>query len=608
MNKSNVIIKLTNKGVLIADGKTGNRRKIAAAIKLRAFGQRDRDKVWLAEIRFRTIEGVRKSEFFEFSKLRKRHRDQIETKVADQGYDWPDEESLSGMILKEVTRARPKRRFRLVDAPGWYGSAFVLPHQVFAPKNEGARIYIDAGGDAHVGAFIRGEGSLRDWQDRVAAPSRKSSRLRTSIVAALAAPFLRQLSLDSFGINWFSDTSDGKTLLLIVAASVAGLMGPDGLPGWADTEPALECLARGHRDNILPLDEAGDGEHQRPLYEKAQLIAFLVARNRPRKFAKSHEVKHNLGQRDYRIILVSTSERALRQIAHAAGKRRLGGEEVRFIDIPASEPGSLGIFDEFIKPAKGRTDRETTKDLVENLRADAIKYQGHALCALMEAFMKDPHGLETLQRYKRDFEERAVVAGTHNAQYRIRSNFALFYAAAALAIDYGVLPWRKGGTYQAIVKCMRLALTEIETGSSASAPEPTTPDIQQVSKHLKSQLDFANVVEVKPKEKVNEEQVRDRQLADGFRINGEIFVKPDRFKSWIPGKAERDLLKVNQLLRAERDDTLTVERKIAGISGKPRYYVVDLAALGRPRQILDHHVLDHTAPKRIHVGNRKPPV
>ena len=26
--------------------------------------------------------------------------------------------------------------------------------------------------------------------------------------------------MDSFGINWFSDTSDGKTLCLVVAASV----------------------------------------------------------------------------------------------------------------------------------------------------------------------------------------------------------------------------------------------------------------------------------------------------------------------------------------------------------------------------------------------------
>ena len=30
----------------------------------------------------------------------------------------------------------------------------------------------------------------------------------------------------------------------------------------------------------------------------------------------------------------------------------------------------------------------------------------------------------------------------HNAHYRVRTNFAVMYAAAALAIDYEILPWK----------------------------------------------------------------------------------------------------------------------------------------------------------------------
>jgi len=45
----------------------------------------------------------------------------------------------------------------------------------------------------------------------------------------------------------------------------------------------------------------------------------------------------------------------LGQIARAANARRLGGEEVRFMDIPASDPNSPGIFDGKIKPAPGKT-------------------------------------------------------------------------------------------------------------------------------------------------------------------------------------------------------------------------------------------------------------
>jgi uncharacterized protein (DUF927 family) len=49
------------------------------------------------------------------------------------------------------------------------------------------------------------------------------------------------LGMQSFGINWFGDTSDGKTLCLFAAASVAGLVGHDGLPCRADSESGIEA-------------------------------------------------------------------------------------------------------------------------------------------------------------------------------------------------------------------------------------------------------------------------------------------------------------------------------------------------------------------------------
>ena len=43
------------------------------------------------------------------------------------------------------------------------------------------------------------------------------------------------LGMDFLGMNWFSDTSDGKSHALYVATRQwAGLMGPHGLPSWAD--------------------------------------------------------------------------------------------------------------------------------------------------------------------------------------------------------------------------------------------------------------------------------------------------------------------------------------------------------------------------------------
>ena len=146
-----------------------------------------------------------------------------------------------------------------------------------------------------------------------------------------------------------------------------------------------------------------------------------------------------------------------------------GGEEVRFMDIPASDPNSPGIFDGNIEPAPGKTLRETTKELVETLKVNAIKHQGYAFRELQERYVNDPHGLERLKTYKEQFERDAVLPEAHNAYYRVRTNFAAMYAAAALAIDYEILPWKKRPTFRAIEKCMRLALATLATGRKGTS-------------------------------------------------------------------------------------------------------------------------------------------
>ena len=582
--QSKTTIELTPRGVFqVSTTPAGDteRKKIARQIRLRAIGKRESDGGTFAQIRFRTMHGDYRSEFFAKSKLLPKNRDEIENKLADRGYEWPEDEELARLILKEVANTRPQREFCMVSAPGWYDSAFVIPGQVFASGNKKLEIYIDPETDAHVGAFVLSEGSLKDWQELVAKPSRQSSRLRLSIAAALGAPFLRPLGLDSFGINWFSETSDGKTGLLITAASVPGLLGPEGLPGWADSEAALEALLRGRRDCMMALDESGDGEHQMRLERKARMLAFLIARNRPRNLSKVYERNNKLQPRESRNIVLSSSERALGQIAHAAGKERLGGEEVRFMDIPASDPDLSGIFDGNIEPAPGKTLRETTKKLVETLKADAIKHQGYAFRDLMEKYVNDPHGLEHLRNYKEQFERDVKLPDNHNAHYRVRTNFAVMYAAAALAIDYEILPWKIAPTFRAIEKCMRLALAALATGAKELPATLSAVDAHHVGRTLKELIAKAELVVVKPKQKVTEEQACTRQKADGFKINGEIYVKPDRFKRWIPTKRQRNALKEQKIILTEREDTATVERKIGGIKGKPRYYAIDVRALRR---------------------------
>jgi Domain of unknown function (DUF927) len=572
---------MTPKLRLTKGGVFQNGEIVAPAIRLLARGQRAKDDSFIARVRFRDMNGVDKSIYLEWEFTLPEKKRELKSKLATAGYRWPRDKTLSGAIWAALVDTEPKRKFILASAPGWYEAGFALPGKFFCPDKNTEPVEIDPDSIEHVGSFTTGQGDLCDWQRHVAKPARKSSPLCVSISAAFAAPLLRKLNMDSFAINWFSDTSEGKTLTLKLAASVAGLFGPGGgLPSWADSEAGFEGQAMGQRDCVLPLDETADGEKEMPLEKRARMLAFRIARNRPRKLSSAYERAHGLKGRDYRVIVLSSSERALTEVAIKAGSCRLGGEEVRLIDVPASEPGSAGVFDGKIEKDDGRTLLETTKAVVETLGASAIKYQGHAFTAFLCELTRDKDWEKKVRAYKSEFESK-VAAPNSTALHRIRSNFAIIWAGGALAIDYGVLPWKKSRLRKAVAKCFHRAVSVLQSPDAAKAPgsDPSTPT--DLLATLKQRLARCKLCAIMPHTKVSDEQLASRRQADGFVINGVTYVKHDRLNAWFPEKSARIALRQAGVFHTRRPDTSTVEKKIAGIKGKPRYYGIKAEALGR---------------------------
>jgi Domain of unknown function (DUF927) len=578
-------IRLTKRGVVQTSTNDPDTATIVApAIRLFARGQRLTDGGYIARFRFREMNGADKSVYLEWALTLAEKKTELKSFLATAGYSWPRDKKLSDAVWAALVDTDPERRFIFVNAPGWYGPGFALPGKYFCADKTAVPVKIDPNSIEHVGLFTTGDGCLGDWQRFVAKPARKSSPLCVSISAALAAPLLRKLNMDSFAINWFGTTSEGKTLALKVAASVAGLFGPGGgLPSWADSEAGFEGQAMGHRDCILPLDETADGEKEMPLKKRARALAFGIARNRPRRLASTHERAHGLKGREYRIIVLSSSERALTDIAIKAGARRLGGEEVRLIDVPASEPGSQGVFDRRIETVDASTLLQTTKTLVDTLAASAIKYQGHAFVAFLSKLTSTNDWEAKARTYKERFEVE-VKAPNSTAMYRIRSNFAIIWAAGALAIDYGVLPWKKSRLRKAVEKCFHRALSVLQSHEAVKAVKSNQNAPADLPQTLKERLDHCKLCVITPHAKVsNEEQVSRRQ-ADGFIINGVTYVKQDRLKAWFPEKSDRTVLRQAGIFQMKRPDTSTVEKKIIGIEGKPRYYVIKTSGPDRPSQ------------------------
>jgi hypothetical protein len=194
--------------------------------------------------------------------------------------------------------------------------------------------------------------------------------------------------------------------------------------------------------------------------------------------------------------------------------------------------------------------------------------------------MKDKNWEATVHRYKAQFESE-VNAPDVRAIHRIRSNWAIIWAAAALAIDYKLLPWKKRATLRAIEKCFRRCVAALASPPSIDPIKARASASANLLRTLKEKLDKCDLRSVQQGKKASNAEATARQKADGFIINGVTYLKNDRVEGWFPSSRDRVTLREAGSFRTKRKDTPTVDKKISGIEGKPRYYAIDGEALDR---------------------------
>ena len=144
-----------------------------------------------------------------------------------------------------------------------------------------------------------------------------------------------------------------------------------------------------------------------------------------------------------------------------------------------------------------------------------------------------------------------------------------------------MLPWKKSRLRKAVEKCFHRAVGALQSPETVEAAARTRTPPRILLKTLKEKLGQCKLCAITPRTKVSDEEVALRQQADGFIIDGVTYVKQDRLKAWFPEKSDRTLLRQTGMFHIKRPDTSTVDKKIAGIEGKPRYYAIKASVLER---------------------------
>jgi hypothetical protein len=117
----------------------------------------------------------------------------------------------------------------------------------------------------------------------------------------------------------------------------------------------------------------------------------------------------------------------------------------------------------------------------------------------------------------------------------------------------------------------------LQTPDAVEAPGSDPKDLVTALKQRLGQCKFCKIT---PHTKVPDEELASRGQADGFIINDVTYVKHDRLNAWFPETSDRTVLRQAGVFHTKRPDTPTIEKKIAGIKGKPRYYAIKTEALG----------------------------
>lgn len=343
-------------------------------------------------------------------------------------------------LIEYLQTATPKDRARVTNRTGWHdagpeGAAFVLPDGAIGP-NAGAWLF-EAEGGATTFAM---RDSLKYWREEVSSLCSGNTRLLFAVSVAFAAPLLYLTGNESGGFHFRSNSSDGKTTALRVAASVCG--GQDFMQRWRATDNGLEALAMQHCDAPLLLDELAQMDPK-----AAGEVAYMLANGSGK--ARAARTGGARDRASWRLLFLSAGEIGLAEHMGEVGKTPRAGQELRLAEIPADAGAGLGVFEDLHGYANGA-------DFAKALDRAVRKHYGTAFHAFVSELVSNQASIPELAREaQRKFEAACLDAAAHGQARRVAARFALVGAAGELATKWGVTAWEPGEAMRAAVTCFR---------------------------------------------------------------------------------------------------------------------------------------------------------
>lgn len=366
----------------------------------------------------------------------------------------PDETSAARRFVEALVRSIPAASVTATSCPGWrdHARGFVMPCRMYGTA-VGRFVWDGSAGSREFGAIC---GTLAEYQRGVLKPALQSTHLTVAILLELAAPLVgyvegrlrRHLMAETALFHWAGDTSTGKTTLARAAQSVIG--NPRSFADYRASERRIAEEAFHHNDLVAVFDETEHLDERPALYAKMKMISQCLTSGRSKQITNG--LQGSLPDLRWTCFGISTGPLTQAAVAGGLNKPR-HGQTARFIDILVPSANAGGIMDHF---ASQRLSADMPADLIKQI--DDCTVENHGV--LFDAWVEHLLTVDVADQVERILSgfAKELSGGEGGLAGRLAPKLALFYAAADVAIDAGLLPWPKQWCRYAVEQTYRNAL------------------------------------------------------------------------------------------------------------------------------------------------------
>lgn len=355
-----------------------------------------------------------------------------------------------------IQSSHPEARILCTPNVGWHGDCFVLPLQTIGPE-EKERIILQS---VHLNGHYSSQGTLEEWQ-QIAKLSQGNGRLIFALSMSFASTLLTPLGIEGGGVHFKGTSSEGKSTMSYVAASIWGSR--DYFLTWRATINGLEGAALDHNDTLLCLDEIGQCEP-----DQIGEAIYMLANGSGK--VRSNALGFSKRPSKWRIFFLSNGETNLAGHLQQLGLKTRAGQEVRILDIPANT-GKYGAFEYLHGYPNGDS-------FSKALTALTSKYYGTASICFIELFIANKAEYLQFARNKmHQFEKECLPINASGQVSRALTRFAVIAAAGEIATSMGITKWDVGEAFKAAKACFE-AWLEVRGGVGLL-------EVEQIKTHIR---------------------------------------------------------------------------------------------------------------------------